>query len=581
VLLGLLAFVILYPLVLLLINSFLVSRPHHHPTVYGLAAWRFALSDPGMLKALWNTVRVVLAREAISFPVAILVAWLIARTDLRGGKWLELLFWVAFFLPVVPVLDAWVLLAHPSAGLLNLPLQLLLSLDRGPLNIYSFWGIVWVHLMTSSVALKVILLVPALRNVDPALEEASRIAGAGPVHTLLRLTVPLLTPTMLIILMLSLIRSFQSFEIEVLLGLPVRFFIFGSKVLDLTWTEPPMFGAATALSILLLLAMFPFINLQSWTSRRRHYTSLSTQYQPQAVALGRWRGPAFGAVLGLGLLTTAVPVVTLVMGSFMKLFGFFEVPGGIWTLRHWDRVLGDPAFYRGLKNTLVLSFGGASLSAVFLTGLAYVIARSRTRVRAVVDLLTWFPAVLPGISISLAWLWILLQTPFLRPLYGTIFALILVLGLSGVTLGVQVLKAGFLQLAEELEESSYMTGAGRWHTLRRVVMPLLAPTLATVWTIQFVFAAGSAGMLALLTTTANQPLALLQLQSSLSGQRERGAVVGLVVVGLAVGVAVAVRLLASRAGLGRAPAPRRAGPGPLEDRFQEGPELRPRRVLYR
>ena len=392
-----LGFSVIYPIVLLFINSFVTTNPPL-PAEYGLDSWRFALSDRGMLIALWNSVVVTFLRQGISFPVAILLAWLIARTNLPGAKWLEFGFWIAFFLPVVSVTQAWILLAHPSAGLLNETLEYLPFIDEGPFNIYSLWGIIWVHLATNSIAIKVMLLTPAFRNMDAALEDASRLCGASALGTLRRVTVPVMAPIMMTLLLLSILRAFQSVEIEVLLGLPFRYFVFGSKIFDLVQNEPPDFGAATAMGIIILIAIIPLIMGQYYMTSRRNYTTLSGKYQAQVNDLRKWKWPVFGFVLFLVFLMTIFPMIFLVMGSFMKFSGFFYgVPGGPWTTLHWTRILTDSTFLLSMRNTFVMALGAATLSMIFFTVLAYIIVRMKSRLVPILDFLTWMPYVLPGI----------------------------------------------------------------------------------------------------------------------------------------------------------------------------------------
>jgi iron(III) transport system permease protein len=249
---------------------------------------------------------------------------------------------------------------------------------------------------------------------------------------------------------------------------------------------------------------------------------------------------------------TVLPVVMLLMSTFMKVAGFFDVPGGAWTLRHWSIILTDRVFLLSLRNTVIMALGAAILSTVFCALLAYMVVRMRSRARAVIDFLTWIPYVFPGIVLALAWLWILLQTPVLRPLYGSVAALILVSGLGGVTLAVQMIKSSLLQMGNEMEEASAIAGAGWFRTLTRIVLPLIAPTLAVVWILSFVSAAGSAVIPAMLATAPSRTLSLLQLEHVLSGLNESAAVVGVLVVVLTIGVAVLARLLGFRVGVGRA-----------------------------
>jgi len=113
-------------------------------------------------------------------PLAVLVA-LAPRPDrpARGAPGSSFAFWAAFFLPPFTVTLSWILLLDPEYGLVNTALARLPFVTSGPFNIYSFWGIVWVHVLTGSLTVKVILLTPAFRNMNAAFEEASRVAGGG------------------------------------------------------------------------------------------------------------------------------------------------------------------------------------------------------------------------------------------------------------------------------------------------------------------------------------------------------------------------------------------------------------------
>jgi iron(III) transport system permease protein len=204
-----------------------------------------------------------------------------------------------------------------------------------------------------------------------------------------------------------------------------------------------------------------------------------------------------------------------------------------------------------LLNTLYLAIGGSTLTAVLYAVVAYVLVRWRFPLRGPMDILTWVPAALPGILIALAWFWIFLRTPVLSPLTGTIWALILVSGLSGMTLAIQLIKASILQMGTELEEASEVVGATWFTIMRTIVVPLLMPTMVVLWVIHFVAAAGNAIMPALLASSASKPLALRQLEYVLAGDLGRSSIVGIVIVLLNVSAAIIARRLGFRVGLNR------------------------------
>ena len=199
-------------------------------------------------------------------------------------------------------------------------------MGKGPFNIYSFWGIVWVHVVTGSLTVKVILLTPAFRNMNASFEEASRVAGASTLRTALRITVPVMAPVILSVLLLGTMVSLQTFEVEQVLGLPFRFFVFSTMIYDLLVTRVPRYDAATALAVLVLAAMLPLVLVQQWLTRGRRYTTVTGQFQNQPHALGRLaRGPPWPSCSALVLVVLGVPVVFALLGTFMKLFGFFNI----------------------------------------------------------------------------------------------------------------------------------------------------------------------------------------------------------------------------------------------------------------
>src|ERR1700756_5923086 len=130
---------------------------------------------------------------------------------------------------------------------------------QGPAHIYSFWGIVWAHLTTSTIAVEVMLLTPAFRNMDATLEEASLVSGAGVIRTIRKIVVPLMTPIVGLVLLLGIVHSFQAFELELILGFPFRFYVFSTQIYWLLTQQPPQFAAATALGSAILFLMVPLV----------------------------------------------------------------------------------------------------------------------------------------------------------------------------------------------------------------------------------------------------------------------------------------------------------------------------------
>ncbi|MGH7774125.1 MAG: ABC transporter permease [Candidatus Binatia bacterium] len=540
-----LAFVVLLiitPLFLLLLNSFQTGRPGG-AVVYGLEGWRQALTSPGILQAIYNSFSLAITRQLIATFVGIFIAWLLARTDLPMKGALEFFFWLSFFLPALPATLGWILLLDPKYGLLN---QLFLNLpfvDDAPFNIYSYWGVIWVHLATTGISIKVMLLTPAFRNLDASLEESSLVAGAGPLRTLQRVIVPVMMPAILVALILGLIRSLEAFEIELILGVPIGLHVFSTKIHNFVTHEPPQFPPATALGSFFLLILLLLVAAQRLYLGRRVFTTVTGKgFSTRPLSLGRWRTPAFFLVFLLAITNTVVPTIFLFLGTFMKLFGFFNIQDP-WTLENWRQVLKDPIFFLSLKNTLVLAFS-AAIVAIFLSSfIAYIIVKSRFAARGLLDFISWLPWSIPGILLGMALLWTFLLIHKTVPVYGTMYALVIAITISGMPLGVQVIKSFLMQLGDELEEASRVAGASWFETYRRILLPLLFPCLVIVGLLEFISAARNISTVVLLSTGRTRTLSLLMLDFSAGAELERATVVAAIIVLLVVVAALVARFL--------------------------------------
>lgn len=533
------AFLVLTPLGLMVFNSFQLARPGE-PVVYGLDGWRKAFNSPGILAAMGNTFALAITRQAIALVVGGFLAWLIARTDIPMKQTLEFLFWLSFFLPALPETMGWILLLDPKYGLLN---QLLLNLgifQEPPFNIYSFWGIIWVHL-GGSISIKVMLLAPAFRNLDASLEESSRIAGAGALGTLVRVIVPVLMPAFLVTTILGLIRSLEAFEIELLLGVPIGLHVYSTKIHELVTWEPPQFPPAMALSALFLALLLSLVALQRLYIGKKIYTTVTGRgFSVRPTHLGRWRYPAFFLVLFIALGITLIPITLLVMGTFMKLFGFFNIPDP-WTLDNWRQALGDPVLLRSLWNTIAIGIGTGVVGVIFYSLIAYVIVKSRFAGRAALDFLSWLPWSIPGILLGVALLWTFLQTKIFLPIYGTIYILIIAMVIKSMPFGAQLIKSVLLQLGNDLEEASRICGGGWFYTYRRVIFPLLLPALITVALVGFISAARDISTVVLLGTGRSRTLSLMMLDFAAGAEFEKATVVAVMIVALVVVAALIAR----------------------------------------
>ena len=544
-----LGYFLIWPVILLLINSFNTAADWFvEPRSWGLRHWQNAFQRPGLLRSLGNSLLIWSVTVATSFPIGVAIAWILARTKIPFSHTLEFMFWISYMVPALPTTIAWITLLDPDIGWINVGLTKLGLFEQGPFNIFSVPGIVFANLMGHGISIKVMLLTPAFRNMDASLEEAARVGGASNLRTLFKVTLPLMISPMILVFALQLLRVFQSFETEYLLGVPFGFYVYSTKIFALIRDPIPNYGEATVLASMTLLMIALIIPLQRWILERRRYTTITGSFRPGLIDLGRWNHVAFGLITLLLALLTVGPLIVLVFGSFMTRIGYFVLG---FTFDHWKFVLSDPVFIKALRTTLLLGTTAAMVSPLLFSVIAYILVRTRLPGRGILDLMVWCAGAIPGILAGLGLLWLFLGTPVINVLFGTIWALIIVVILQGKTTGVNVMKGVFVQVGADMEEAARVSGAGWVRTYFQIWLPLLMPSLMLLAVMNFVSAAGATGSIILLASRDTMTLSLmaLELSSIAISNREAASIISIFIIALTVTGALIVRYFGLRLGV--------------------------------
>jgi iron(III) transport system permease protein len=544
--LGPVALVTCAPVLYVLIESFDVSALGE-PFRFGLDGWREIAGSAKTWESIVTSF-VLALRVPIAIVVAFVISWLLIRVDLPGRRAIEMILWFGFFLPSVPMVMGWILLLDENYGLVNALLQKLPFASGPVFSIHSIPGIMWAHLSLTTVPIMVILLTPALRQLDRAYEEAAEMSGAGTFGTLIRITVPLLAPAILTAFLASLIRSLETFEVEQILGTPANIFVYATRMFDLINWSPPLFPQAMALAsvflgILLAMAVVYQLYLRR-SGARPTLTGKGVRLDPRPRTARVW---VAAAVLALYVaVSILLPLAVLILGSFTKLFGFFFLDDA-WTASHWTAVLRDSRFLGSTLNSVVLSVAVGGIGVLLFSLIAWVLVRSDAWGRGAIGVLVWLPWAIPGLVLGVTLLSLLLNTPVIAGLYGTIVPLVVALIVKELPIGVQLLRAALLQVSGELEEAASVAGARFGTTFRRVTLPLIAPMLVSVFVLVFAATMRDISTIVLIATPGMRTLSLLMFDFALSGRFESAAVIGVII---AV-ISLATTAIAYRAGMGR------------------------------
>jgi len=519
-------FVALLPVVYLLFSSFNISEIGT-PYRFGFDNWIEVLAAPGTGRAIVNTL-ILSTRVIFAFIAALGISWSLVRWQIPARRFVEVSLWIAFFLPSVPIAMAWILLLHKDYGLINAALGLVPFMPKHLFSIHSLAGIMWVYGTIATTPFLTIIFTPVFRQMDAAFEETARVNGADQLQTVRRIVLPILLPALLIGLLATFIRSLESFEVEQIIGVPARIFVFTTRIYDFTHEIPPLYNQAMALGSLFLVIVVALAAVQVAYIRLRPVGIISRGQNARRTISAR-RGSRLAvtvAIVGFVLVAVYLPLATLLLASFTKVFGFFGMRDP-WTMAHWLRVFADARFLVAVRNSFV--FGGvvAVLAMPLYLRLGWILARSAgSRLGALAAALLWLPWALPGFAFGLAILDLLLKVDILAPLYGTAVPIIFTMLIREMPVGVQLLKVAVEQHGRELEDAAAVAGASPLATFQRITLPMLSPTMVSVFIIVFAAVVKEIGTIVLLAGPGTETLAMLMFDYANEGHAESSAVIG-------------------------------------------------------
>lgn len=437
----------------------------------------------GTYALLQNTVLYAAGSMAVSLPIAFALAWLTERTDLPGRRWLYTLMFVPMLMPSFAVALGWILLLGPNAGAINVFLRQALALDtsRGPLNIYTMGGMVFVTGLIAVPSMWLLLL-GLFRNFDPRLEEAASVSGAGRWQVLKRVTAPLMLPGILAVLVYFALIFIEAFEVPLAIGTTAEIPVLSVKIYLLTSRaeEGYHYGAAATFGLLTLvlggLLMVGYLRAVRLSAK---FAVVSGKgYRPRLVQLGRFKYIALLAVSVYFLVAVALPTLILVWARLLR----FYVPFGpenfhLVSLRNYRLIFARDDFLMALQNTLITSCAAATVAMLIAALIAWYLVRRPGLWARALGVLSFLPLAIPNVIIALALFLLYAGTP----LHGTLGLMILAFVTRYLAFTTRAMHAAQLQIDKVLEEAALVAGAGRLTAFVKINLRVLLPALLNGW----------------------------------------------------------------------------------------------------
>ncbi len=430
------------------------------------------------MRALGNSVSTALLSLVLAAPSSFLLAWWCVRSNAFGRVWVRRVMVFPYFIPPFLLAVAWISLSAPRVGVLNL------FFPSWNLNLYSWWGLVWVF-AAAYFPILFSSFCRALEGFDPTMEEAARIAGAGSVRTLYHVTVPLLVPTILSSSSLFLMSVMSAFGIPALVGIPGRIPCLTTRIYErvrLGGVDGVLEGFV--LSLWLLALVLVLSGLSGWVVRRKQYRLVSGKVARHSeFRLGLWRLPISGLMVGVTGLVVAMPLAATIVSSFLSVAG--QMRG--FTLRNYIYLFNMPELPRAVLNSAWLSL----LTGFICCGVGFCVTYFRDRTQYFGCSMLFQAAglgfSLPGSIISLA---VILSFGSgwgfeSLALYGSPVLLLIAYCSKYLALSSQSLLPAMANIDHCLDDAARICGASWTGVLGRILFPLLRSTIVGL----FVFTA--------------------------------------------------------------------------------------------
>jgi iron(III) transport system permease protein len=474
------ALVVLPPFFYLIESSFTVPLPGFR-TALGLENYRRVLAINGW--QLWGaTLGFALGSSLLAIGLGFPAAWLLARTNVPFRQTVFVGAFLSLSAPLIVKSIGWILLLGPNNGLINVWLRAWLGLQGTPIELFSLGGMIFVEgLLWTPIAL--LLALPPLSAMDPALEEAAQMCGASRAQVLGRVTLPLARPAVLAVLLLSFIRALEAFEVPLLIGIPGGVVTVTTALFQSIHSGfVPRYGEASAYAVLLTGAVtVPLLLYYRATRASAKFATITGKgFRPSRIDLGLWKYPCALFVLIIPL-SLCAPLLLMLWASFLAVYTTPSLGDlGRMSLANYAAVATRDDTVSGVWNSLVVGTGSASAVAAATFVLGWIVVRRRQAVRWLLDIVVSLPLVFPGIVLGIAVLVEFLNLRFI-PVYGTVWIVIFALGVKFLPYGMRFSYSGLLAIDHQLEESARLCGAGTTRVLRTIVLPLAMPAIVATW----------------------------------------------------------------------------------------------------
>ena len=461
VLITFLTLFILYPLAILLVDSFVGDGG------FSFNVFKRIFDMPTFTRAITNTLKVGFLVGILSTLVGLLFAYV--EVYVRMGKFTGGLFKVVSMLPVVSppfVLSLSMIMLFGKAGIIT---RFLLKIYDN--SVYGFWGIAIVQTLTFF-PVCYMMLKGLLKNIDPSLEEAARDMGASRWKVFTSVTFPLLLPGLGNAFLVTFIESIADFANPMIIG--------GSYDTLATTIYLQITGAydkagAAAMAVVLLCITLAMFAVQKYYLERKTAATLTGK-----ASRGRMLITDRSVRVPLTVLCSLVALFVIMMyicvpiGACFPTWGYKFFPlTGKWFKLVFTRYHGFQAF----RDSFILSLISAPITALLSMIISYLVVKRNFKSKGFIEAVSMLAMAVPGTVLGVGYIrgfsGGLFHTGFMQGLYGTGLILIIVFVVRSLPTGTRSGISALRQIDKSIEESAYDMGADSFRVFMTVTLPLI------------------------------------------------------------------------------------------------------------
>ena len=514
---------------------------------FTLYYWKYMLASNMSKAVLWEPLRNSLIIGVfvviISVPLGSVLAWLMVRTDIPGKKILSMLVIIPYMIPSWTKALSWLAVFRNSTSgangfLAGLGLPIPDWLAYGPIAIILCMSMHYY-------AFSYIMVSGSLRSINSELEEMGEIQGASKPQILRYITLPLILPSILSAVIMTISKSIGTYGVAANLGNRIGYYTLATKMRVYIEQGPQGVGYAMSLVLVGLAAIILFSNQKAVGVRKSYATVGGKGGRSTLMPLGKAKKPLMAFLAVFLFLAMVMPMFVLVMETFqittgngygldnLTLYNWIGAVEDAEKYTNMDGIFRNKDFLSALWNTIRLTLIASIITAICGQFLGYISSRGRGKWYGnLTEQMVFVPYLMSGVAFSTMYFSMFSVPHFgglLPSLYGTFTLIVLTSVVKHFPFASKSGTANMLAISTELEEAADIAGASFWKRMASIIIPLAKNGFISGFMLTFISIAKELDLIIILMTPTTRTMSYLAFTYSQDGYNQMADAISVVV----------------------------------------------------